>query len=196
MTITSVKVNNRTHSIVIEANGKVYHLPFARLRVKPTGMDAIESIEIDEELGKQAITYRLVSGAEDSVHIDAFLDYNKDTDYMRKLHLYKLTLRCLDVIDRSGVSKREIARRMGTSNSQLLRLLDTTNTTKTIDQLVRLLNCLGAEVGFDIQFPELEKNIPCESIRNKFRFISAAEFAGIPQSSTFNPILKEKRKAA
>ena len=47
---------------------------------------------VNDELGKEAFTYTLASGKEDTVHVEQVLDYNRDPRYMRNLLLYKLTL--------------------------------------------------------------------------------------------------------
>lgn len=51
-------------------------------------------------------------------------------------------------MERSGLSKREIIRRLGTSAAQLYRLPDQTHYSKSIDQMVSLLQVLGCDVRF------------------------------------------------
>ncbi|MGE3152471.1 MAG: helix-turn-helix domain-containing protein [Nitrospiraceae bacterium] len=46
----------------------------------------------------------------------------------------------------SPLSKREMIRRLGTSATQLYRLLDQTNYRKSIDQLLALLHILDCDV--------------------------------------------------
>ncbi len=46
----------------------------------------------------------------------------------------------------AALSKREIIRRLGTSAAQFYRLLDQTNDTKSVDQMLRLLNVLDCDV--------------------------------------------------
>jgi hypothetical protein len=55
------------------------------------------------------------------------LEYNRDPNYLRDLMLYKLTIEAQRRIAGSPLSKREIIRRLGTSTTQLYRLLDQTN---------------------------------------------------------------------
>lgn len=59
-------------------------------------------------------------------------------------------LEAQDRIETSGLSRREIARRLGTSVSQLYRLLDESNTRASLHQLVALLHALGCRVGFTV----------------------------------------------
>jgi len=122
------------------------------LRLVPSTDNKIKEAYVDKELGNTAVTYILESGEEDSIHLDAFLDYNKDPEYMAKVMLYKLTLTALEVRKISCLSKREIARKLNTSPAQLYRLLNTANYSKTIDQMVTLLASLGYEVNFNLTY--------------------------------------------
>lgn len=59
---------------------------------------------------------------------------------------YQLTVEARKRIEQSGLSRRELARRLRTSVPQLYRLLDTANTRKSMNQLVRLLQILDCRV--------------------------------------------------
>jgi len=60
--------------------------------------------------------------------------------------MHRLTVEAGKRIATAGLSRREIARRLGTSAPQLYRLLDPANSSKSINQLVSLLHVLGCEV--------------------------------------------------
>jgi len=151
MIIRNVNVNNRRRSFEIETKKGALSLPFVKLNLVPSRTNKIKDVYVDKELGKEAITYVLESGAEDSVHVDDFLFYNKDPDYMRDHTLYKLTAKAVDLLKESKLPKRELARKLKTSPTQLYRLLDTTNYSKTIDQMVRLLACLNYSLDFVLE---------------------------------------------
>jgi len=147
--IKSAFLNRKKKAIEIEISNHIQlSLPFARLNLKPTVMDPIVDIYIDSELDHKAITYSLKSKRESTVHLDAFLDYNRDPNYLKELLLYKMTLQSLQQIKKSALSKNEITRRLKTSPSQLARLLDPRNKTKTVDNMLRLLSVLGCDVEF------------------------------------------------
>ena len=57
-----------------------------------------------------------------------------------------LTVAARSRVDASGYSRRELARRIHTSVPQLYRLLDPTNTRKSLTQLVSLLHILDCDV--------------------------------------------------
>jgi len=87
----------------------------------------------------------LESGEEGSVHVDHALEYNEDPSYLAELMLHKLTVEARQRVDRAGLSRRELARRLGTSVPQLYRLLDPANTRKSLGQLIGLLHLLECD---------------------------------------------------
>lgn len=151
MIIRSVTVNNRRQCFEIETRKGAFTFPFVKLDIIPSRTNRVKDVYVDRELGNEAITYRLESGEEDSVHLDDFLNYNKDPDFMRDTTLYKLTLKAGKLLQESKLPKRELARRLATSPAQVYRLLDPTNYRKTIDQMVRLLACLDYKLDFVIE---------------------------------------------
>lgn len=151
MRIESVTANNRQRCFVIETEKGALTFPFAKLDLVPSTANRVQGVYVDRELGQKAITYVLESGEEDSVHVDDFLNYNKDPDHMRDLLLYKLTLKAGKLLKESKLPKRELARKLATSPAQTYRLLDPTNYRKTIDQMVRLLACLDYRLDFIVE---------------------------------------------
>mgnify|MGYP003667377322 FL=1 len=146
ITIKSVNVNNYAKKITIEVKRAVYIMPFAKLMTKPTRNNPIIEIFVDQELAGEAVTYMLKNGEVDSIPLDAFLDYNRNPDYLKKIFLFEMTNVALNKLKSTQISKNEICKRLRTSPSQLARLLDPTNTKKTMDKMLELLVILGADV--------------------------------------------------
>jgi hypothetical protein len=147
MKIRSVSVNNRRAQIELTTrSGDVYPVPFARLDPAPTPDDRVREAYVDRELANEAATYVLESGAEGVVHIEQALEYNQDPGYLAELLVHQLTAEAIRRVDGSGLSRRELARRLKTSVPQLYRLLDPTNKRKSISQLVSLLHVLDCDV--------------------------------------------------
>jgi predicted XRE-type DNA-binding protein len=146
MKLRSVKANNRRRAFEVTAGKKRLSLPFAKLDLRPTADDPISTVFVDRELGREGFTYVLKSGREGTVHIEDVLEHNQDPDHLRDLLLYRLTLEAQKAIATTPLARREIIRRLGTSPSQLYRLLDQTNYRKSIDQLLRLLKVLDRDV--------------------------------------------------
>lgn len=151
MKIRRVAANNRRRVFEVQSEDGILTYPYARLRLRPDAANRIARVYVDPELGEEAFTYVLESGSEDSIHLDEVLKYNQDPDYLRDLLLYKLTLEAQQRIAESGLSKREIIRRLRTSASQLYRLLDQTNYRKSVGQMLTLLHVLGCDVEVTVK---------------------------------------------
>ena len=147
MKIRSIKSNARKNEFLATTySGTEYSFPFSKADPKPTSEDRVEDVWVDRELGKEAFTYVLDSGAEGSVHVEHILDYNEDPAYLANLLTYKLSLEAQKCLEKSELSRRQLAKQLKTSVPQLYRLLDPTNTRKSMSQLVTLLHVLDCDV--------------------------------------------------
>ena len=157
MKIKRVTANNRRKAFEVTTARGDHLFPYAQLSVAPLVVPSrdnpIVTVYVDKELAREAFTYELADGAEGSVHIDHVLHYNRDPRYLRDQLLYKLTLEARQRVDASGLSKREMIRRLGTSATQFYRLLDATNTTKSLDQMMKLLHVLDCDVDLVVKPP-------------------------------------------
>lgn len=152
MRIRNVTANNWKKMFVVATDdGRLLDFPYAKMDFRPTPEDPIEVVFPDPEAGCEAFTARLESGAEDSVHIDAILEYNGDPRIFNEMLLYRLTLEAETALRESGLSKREVIRRLHTSATQLYRLLDPTNYSKSVDQMLLLLTVLGKYVDLVVR---------------------------------------------
>ncbi|HLK11308.1 MAG TPA: hypothetical protein VKW76_08000 [Candidatus Binatia bacterium] len=149
MKIRRATANNRKAQLELTVrSGKVFPVPYAKLHPRPTAKNRIRDVYVDKELAREAVTYVLESGDEGSVHIDHALEYNEDPSYLAELLIHKLTVEAARRVGKSGLSRRELARRLGTSVPQLYRLLDPANTRKNLGQMVSLLHLLDCDVEF------------------------------------------------
>jgi hypothetical protein len=146
MKIKGVTANNRKKAFDIETTAGTYALPYALLAVQPDVDHTVEEAYPDRELGSEAFTYRLSDGREDTVHLDAVLEYNRDPAYLNELLLHRLTVEAQNALAGSALTKRELIRALGTSASQFYRLLDPTNQSKSVGQMLALLHLLGRDV--------------------------------------------------
>ncbi len=159
MTIVEVRANNRKRALEVQTEEGQFDLPYARLELKPSADDPIVSAWPDEETACEAFTYRLRSGKEETVHLDVVLEFNRHPGYLNDLLLHRLTVEAIKALDESDLSKRELTRRLGTSASQLYRLLDPTNTAKSIGQMLALLRLLGRDVDFVVRPGTTVRNV-------------------------------------
>jgi hypothetical protein len=148
--IRQVEANNHKRAFLVHTRKGTLPFPYSLAEPAPSREDRLERVFVDPDLDREAFTYELGSGEEGTVHIDSVLDYNADPDYLAELMLYKLTLVARERLQDSELSTREIARLLGTSPTQLYRLTDPTNTTKSLRQMLALLHVLGCEVDFTV----------------------------------------------
>ena len=151
MKIRSLKMNNRKHAFEVSTWRNRFFFPYSRCEPAPSVSDPVVDVFVDNELGREAFTYRLKSGKEGYVHIEQVLEYNEDPGYTRDLLLYRLTLEAQRRLEESSLSKREIIRRLNTSPAQFYRLLDQTNYRKSLDKMLILLTVLDCEVDLVVR---------------------------------------------
>lgn len=151
MKILEVIPNNRKRVFEVRTRRGTLTFPYSECEPSPAPSDKLTEVSVDPELGREAFTYRLTSGAEGSIHIDSVLEYNQDPSHMSELLLYQLTTEARARFDDSKLSAREIARRLGTSPAQLYRLLEPTNYSKSLRQMLSLLYVLGYDVDIEIK---------------------------------------------
>jgi hypothetical protein len=163
--IRCVRPNNRKRAFEVRTWRDRLWFPYSKVDPAPTSDDFVVDLFVDRELASEGFTFRLASGREGSVHIDRVLEYNEDPGYMRDLLLYELTLEAQRCLQASPLSKREVIRRLGTSPAQFYRLLDQTNTRKSIDKLLSLLRVLDCEVELVVHRPgEQTKSVVCQDV--------------------------------
>ena len=151
MKLARVRLNNRKKSFeATTRSGRTLSFPYVKADPSPTRDDPVVTAYVDPEVGREGFTYSLASGAEGTVLTDHLLEYNEDPRYLRDLLVYRLTVEALDELERSPLSRREICRRLRTSPAQLYRLLDPTNSGKSLDKMVELLQALDCEVSLTV----------------------------------------------
>jgi predicted XRE-type DNA-binding protein len=149
--VRSVKHNSRKKAFEVRVGTRTLPFPYAKSDLRPTPEDPVQRVFVDPEIGREGFTYVLASGREGTVHVEDVLEYNNDPAHLRDALLYRLTIEAQKRLDKSGLSRREIIRRLGTSPAQLYRLLDQTNDRKSIDQVLALLQVLDCDVDFVVR---------------------------------------------
>jgi hypothetical protein len=151
MKIRAVLNHPRRQAFEVRTSRGAFAFPYDRCRPTPRPGDTVKTISIDADTGRETFTYTLESGKTGVVHVEKVLDHNEEPAYMHEALLYRLTLAAVAKLAASPLSKREVVRRLGTSPSQLYRLLDPTNTRKSVDRMLGLLRVLGCEVDIVIR---------------------------------------------
>lgn len=151
MKLQSVSLDNHKRAFELVTERGTFTYPYAKCDPQPTPEDRVAQFWIDDELAREGFTYQLSSGQEGCVLVDMALDYNREPSYMRDLLLHELTVDALRALEVSGLAKREVIRRLGTSPAQLYRLLDPADYNKTVDRMLELLSVLGCDVEFTVR---------------------------------------------
>lgn len=149
MKIERVHIDKKTNSIIVDAE-KSLSFPLSKLEKPFRKHTNIKKYYADEDLGREAVTIETFDGEEESIHLDSFLEHNNDPDYYRNLFLYEITVALEDKVISDKVVKSHISKVLETSMTQIYRTLDTTNYTKTIDQVVKFLAAIGYKVDFSL----------------------------------------------
>ena len=91
------------------------------------------------------------SGEKDYVPYDKPLHIAQVPEYAKEQALYKMTKAINEFIRKEKVPKRELARRLHTSTSQLTRLLDPTNHKKELSRLIEIAALLNYEFKWEFK---------------------------------------------
>lgn len=136
---------------------KVFHLeytsglkvdcPYSALGIKKSIVEAAP----DKEAGRHSFYFDPENGQREFVPYDQPLHVVQHPTYVREQTLYEVTKQLNTLIKKSKISKREFARRLGTSLSQLSRLLDTTNYNKELSRLIELAAMLDYEFVWEFK---------------------------------------------
>ena len=152
MKIREVLSNNRKSEFNLTTrSGTTFSFPYSKCKPTPSRENRVVEVYVDKELGNEAFTYLLDSGDEGSIHIDSVLECNEDPKYLADLLLYKLSVEAEKRIEKSALSRRQIAQRLNTSVPQLYRLIDPANSKKSMSQVVSLLHILNCDVDLVIK---------------------------------------------
>jgi hypothetical protein len=161
--ITSVTDNYRKKALEVVAGGKSFDFPYEKLRLRPNAANRVAEAAPDPEIGNEAFTYRLQSGEEDTVHLDAVLEVNQDPEYLQGLLLHRLTVEARAALKSRRLGVRAIARRLRTSPSQVYRLLDANQSKKSLGQLLALLSMVDREVELVVRATKRDTPRPRKS---------------------------------
>jgi DNA-binding Xre family transcriptional regulator len=122
-------------------SGLKIECPYSALGIRGKVIEAAP----DREVGQHSFYFVLHNGKRNFVPFDQPLHIAQYPEYVKQQTLYEVTKQLNEFIERGKVSKRELARRLGTSMSQLSRLLDTTNYKKELTRLIELAAMLNYE---------------------------------------------------
>jgi len=139
----TISFDNKKRIFNIEySSGLVIDCPYSALGISKKVTEAGP----DKESGNHSFYFVLQNGHRDYVPYDQPLHIVQHPEYVREQTLYEMTKQINEFIRKEGISKREIARRINTSMSQLLRLLDPKNYKKELSRLIEIAALLNYEI--------------------------------------------------
>ncbi|MEK6706554.1 MAG: helix-turn-helix transcriptional regulator [Bdellovibrionota bacterium] len=143
-----VEFDNKKRVFHLEyTSGLKFDCPYFSLGIRDKVIDAGP----DPEVGGHSFYFILGNGKKDYVPFDQPLHIAQNPEYVKEQTLYRMTKRINEFIEREGISKRELARRLNTSTSQLSRLLDTANYKKELSRLIEIATILDYEFTWEFK---------------------------------------------
>ncbi len=136
---------------------KVFHLtytsgleiecPYSALSIEKNVIEAGP----DKEVGNHCFYFILEDGEKDYITHDQPLYIIRHPDYVREEVLYNVTVELQHIIVLKKIPKRELARRLNTSVTQVNRLLDQTNYNKDLSRLIEIATIIGYEFKWSLK---------------------------------------------
>ncbi len=143
-----VTFDNKKREFHLEyTSGLKIDCPYSALGIH----EKVEEAAPDSEVGGHSFYFVLESGKKDYVPYDQPLHIVQLPEYAKEQTLYQMTKAINEFIRKEKVPKRELARRLNTSMSQLSRLLDTTNYKKELSRLIQIAAMLNYEFKWEFK---------------------------------------------
>ncbi len=147
----------RARAFVIHLGQRKLRYPFALLDPKPSTRDRFVRYYRDETVGQAALWYVLQSGRQGYLSAEQVLTFYREPSDSKGYVLWTLTTAAIEHMKHTGLSRRQILRRLHTSSAQLDRILDASNVRKSVDGVLALLEVLGYEVEVTVRRKPPEK---------------------------------------
>ncbi len=143
-----VKFDNKKRVFHLEYTSDLkIDCPYSALGIKEKVVEAAP----DNEAGEHSFYFVLSSGKQEYVPFDQPLHIVQVPEYAKEQTLYEMTKEINVFIHKEKVSKRELARRLHTSTSQLSRLLDITNYKKELSRLIEIAAMLNYKFEWEFK---------------------------------------------
>ena len=146
--LKKIEFNNRKKEFdVFYKSGQKVTLHFGQLGIQSNLLAA----GVDPESKGIAFFYKTETGAEDFVPYDIPLILAKDPDYLFQIEVEELTADIKKKMESKGITKKFLARSLGTSDIQIQRLLNADNPNKNFLQLNKIAHILGLNLSLKLQ---------------------------------------------
>lgn len=143
----AVTFNNKKKVFnLVYTSGLEIECPYSGLFIN----NKVVEVGLDKETGNHCFYFVLEDGEKHYITHDQPLYVVKNPDYIRHDTLCNVTIKLQNIMELRKISKREVARRLKTSVTQVNRLLDQTNYNKDLSRLIQMAAVLGYE--FELSF--------------------------------------------
>ncbi len=142
----SVDFNNKKKELYLYYyGGKEITLHYSDLGFK----ELIKEAWVDKDTKGASIGFLFPDGSEDYMPYDQPLYIKRDPEYLLQTHIENLVLCISEGIVSRKVSKKYLARQLGTSDNQIQRLLDPNILNKNLIQLYKLASLLQIDMKIE-----------------------------------------------
>ena len=146
--IRTVRFDNRKRVLEVDyASGKSIAVHYGHLGIPRK----IAAVWVDTQTRGRAVGIRLEDGSEEYMPYDQPLALARDPAYVLRTQLERLLARIRQALADKHISKRYLAKQLGTSDNQIQRLLDPSILNKNLEQLYRIGLLLGLELEWRVR---------------------------------------------
>ena len=142
MKIKEASYSNKTKEIEVSySNGKVIVVHYGALGIE----NNISNLWIDSQTRGKTLGIEYQDGDVDYMPYDQPLAIVKDPEYVLQNQIEHLIASINETLIEKGISKKYLARQLGTSDNQIHRLLNPKILNKNLSQLYHLCSLIGLE---------------------------------------------------
>lgn len=140
--LKSATFSNKKKEIeIVYTSGKKVTIHYGSLGI----LSNISEVWVDKETAGKSLGIEFLDGEIDYMPYDQPLAIIKDPEFMLQNHIENVIARIKEELTRKKVSKKYLARQLGTSDNQIQRLLNPNILNKNLIQLYKLASLLGLQ---------------------------------------------------
>lgn len=141
--------NKKKQIDILYTHGKHATIHFGSIGIKKL----IKGIIVDRETNGKSLKIVFEDESVDYLPYDQPLVIFRDPEVLLQIHIERIIAKIKDAIVKKKISKRYIAERLGTSDNQVQRLLNSTILNKNLSQLYKIADLVGLE--FEVHVKEV-----------------------------------------
>lgn len=146
--IKNVRFSNKTKEIEVEyTSNKKYTVHYGQLGIKKN----ITKAWVDQETNGKSVGFEFEDHEVNFMPYGQPLALNKDPDYLLQDQIEHLVLELNETIQKKGISKKYIAKKLETSENQIFRLLNPSILNKNLEQLYKIASILNKHIEIELK---------------------------------------------